>query len=102
MIDTLTEVIKTNIRGHKVFMSETVVGLYEICITLLRSDGITNPYTKAKALELMTMFVYSDQKKELMNDWLQSDIIKRFLMETTVQFYVDIEFAGQSMFYTKF
>lgn len=35
-------------------------------------------------------------------DFTKSEIINKHLMETVVKFYVDIEFAGQSMFYTKF
>ncbi len=49
----------------------------------------------------MTMFVYSDTKKQEL-DFTRSEIVNRYLMETVVQFYVDIEFAGQSMFFTKF
>ena len=58
-------------------MNETAITIYEFCITLLRTDSksITNPYTKAKALELMTNFIYSDRKKELMNEFVKSDII---------------------------
>jgi len=50
----------------------------------------------------MTLFVYSDQKKELTNYFLRSDIINRFFMETVISFYIDIEFAGSGMFFTKF
>ena len=32
----------------------------------------------------------------------KSPIIVEILMDTVVKFYVDIEFAGSSMFYTKF
>ena len=50
----------------------------------------------------MTLFVYSDQKKELTNYFLRSEIINRFFMETVISFYIDIEFAGSGMFFTKF
>lgn len=73
-------------------------------MTLIRTDSkaISNPYTKAKAIELITVFLYSDQKNQLMGDYSKSEIIKKYLIETVITFYVDIEFAGQSMFYTKF
>ena len=32
----------------------------------------------------------------------KSEIIVSKLMETVIKFYVDIEFAGSHMFYTKF
>ena len=103
-IDSISEIMKINSREHKAFMTETVVQIYEFCLIILRteSQAITNPYTKAKALELMTLFVYADRKKELTMELSKSDIIQQYLMETTLQFYVDIEFAGQSMFFTKF
>lgn len=50
----------------------------------------------------MTLYVYSDQKKELTNYFLRSEIINRFFMETVISFYIDIEFAGSGMFFTKF
>jgi hypothetical protein len=77
LIDGFSEIMKTNNREHKAYMNETAITIYEFCITLLRTDSksITNPYTKAKALELMTNFIYSDRKKELMNEFVKSDII---------------------------
>lgn len=85
-IDVFTELIKTNSKEHKAFTNETAVALYEFCIALLRTDSksITNPYTKAKALELMTMFIYSDRKQELTNEFSKSEIINRHLMSTVV------------------
>jgi Ubiquitin elongating factor core len=89
-IDSFTDIMRTNSREYRAFMPETIVSIYEFCLAILRTDqkSITNPYTKAKALELMTLFVYSDQKKELMNYFIKSDVINRFLMETVIQFYV--------------
>jgi len=103
-IDSFSDIMRTNSKEYRAFMPETIVSIYEFCLTVLRTaqKSITNPYTKAKALELMTLFVYSDQKKELMNYFMKSDVINRFFLETVIQFYVDIEFAGQSMFFTKF
>lgn len=68
MIDVITELIKINIQGHKAFSVETVINATEYCLTLLRTsnDVITNPYAKAKALELISIFHVSDQKKELL------------------------------------
>jgi hypothetical protein len=76
----------------------------EFCVATLRTDNkfITNPYTKAKALELMALFVRSDTKNEFMNYYNNSEVISKFFIETVIKFYVDIEFAGQSMFFTKF
>lgn len=37
-----------------------------------------------------------------MKEFNSSDIIKQALMETLIYFYVDVEFAGQNMFYSKF
>lgn len=37
-----------------------------------------------------------------MNYFMKSDMIQKYFMETVIKFYVDIEFAGQSMFFTKF
>jgi hypothetical protein len=42
----------------------------------------------------MTVFVYSDRKGELMSEYGKSPVINAKIMETVVQFYVDIEFAG--------
>lgn len=66
-IEVFTELIKTHPREHKAFLPETAVDIYEFCLALLRTDSksVTNPYTKAKALELMTIFVYADRKSEL-------------------------------------
>ena len=103
-IECFSDIMRANPRGYKAFMAETAVQIYEFCLAIIRTDqkSITNKYTKAKALELMTLFVYSDTKKELANDMNKSEIINRYLMETVVQFYVDIEFAGEGMFFTKF
>ena len=72
----------------------------------MRTDpkSITNPYTKAKALELIAVFMYVDEKKkELMPEFNNSVIVRNKLMETLITFYVQIEFSGSSsMFYTKF
>jgi hypothetical protein len=104
LIDSLTEVLKCNPREHKAYSNETIVGIYEFCLALLRTDNkyITNKYTKAKALELMTVFVYSDRKGELLQEYAKSPLITSKIMETVVHFYVDIEFAGEGMFFTKF
>lgn len=37
-----------------------------------------------------------------MKDFNASEIIRSKFMKTLVNFYVEIEFAGESMFYTKF
>ena len=57
---------------------------------------------KAKSIELIAIFIYADNKKEYMKDFNASEIIRSKFMETLVNFYVEIEFAGESMFYTKF
>lgn len=94
--DVFTELIKVNPKGHKMIQSETLLTIVEFCLSLVRTDqeAITNPYMKAKAIELITIFIYSDEKKELGLEFSKSDFIKNFLMETLIQFYVDIEFAG--------
>jgi hypothetical protein len=104
LIECFTDILKLNPKGFKAFMPDTAVAIYEFCIALIRTDSkiITNPYTKAKALELMTFFVYSDQKKELTSYFTRSEIVNKYFMETIIKFYVDIEFAGQGMFFTKF
>jgi len=50
------------------------------------------------------MIIQSDRKKEMANTLtMNSQIIKDLLMETTIKFYVDIEFTGSSSsFYSKF
>ena len=95
-IESISDILKVHPREHRAFSNEVILRIYEYCIALLRTDSksITNPYTKAKALELMTTFIYSDRKKELNNEFGKSEIICKFLMETTIAFYVDIEFAG--------
>ena len=62
MIECFSNILRINAKEYKAFMPDTAVAIYEFCIALLRTDqkSITNPYTKAKALELMTLFVYSD------------------------------------------
>ena len=104
LIDSFTEIIKLNPRGVKTFNPESIINLTEFCITILRTDtkAISNPHVKAKALELIAIFIYADQKKEMMGDFNNSSVIKKFFMDTLVNFYVDIEFAGTGMFYTKF
>ena len=77
--------------------------LMEFCTVVLRTEkAISNPYSKAKALELISILIYTDRKKELPNIMTNnSEIIKEFFMETVTHFYVDIEFAGGQgdMFY---
>jgi len=105
MIEVFTEILKIHPRGVFAFSKEVVVNMIEFCIAILRSkkECITNPYAKAKALELVSIFVQTDQKKELMLDLTNSEVIRDHFIETIIHFYVDIEFAGDShMFYTKF
>lgn len=104
LIESFSEILKFNPKEHKALTNETIVSLYEFCIALMRTEPryITDHYTKAKALELMTIFVYSDRKGELMSEYSKSPLITSKIMETMIQFYVDIEFAGQGMFFTKF
>jgi Ubiquitin elongating factor core len=74
LLTSFSEVMKCNPKEHKAFSIDTIIGLHEFCIALIRTDQrcITNPYTKAKALELMTIFVYSDRKGELINEYSKS------------------------------
>lgn len=67
MIDVISEIIKVNIQGYKAFKIETILDATEFCLALLRTEAevITNPYIKAKALELIAIFHQADQKKEL-------------------------------------
>ena len=104
LIDSFTEILKSNTRPSKVFSKETVIAVFEFCIILIRTDGktITQPYVKANALELINYFLYSDEKGELTSEFAKSPVISSKIMETVVKFYVDIEFAGQGMFFTKF
>ena len=106
LIDSFTEIIKISPRGINIFAKETIVNLTEFCLTIIRTDSktISNPYTKAKALELIATFMYADDKKKELTAALgSSEPIKHYFMSTLIQFYVDIEFTGSSsMFYTKF
>lgn len=105
MIEAFTELLKFHIKGTCAIQKEMMINLTEFCLAILRtnSKAISNPYIKAKALELIAIFIQADYKKELSKDFANSDIVKHTLMETLIQFYVDIEFAGSSsMFYTKF
>jgi len=104
MIDTFTEILKASQKHYKVYAVETIVALWEFCITVIRTETkvLTQPYVKANALELMTLFIYTDEKKELTPELSKSPVISRTLMDTVLKFYVDIEFAGQGMFFTKF
>lgn len=83
-------------KGAKILPVESIINLTEFSLIILRTDSktITNPYIKAKAVELITIFIYADQKKELTGAYLGSEIIVSKLMETLIAFYVDIEFAG--------
>jgi hypothetical protein len=96
LIESFECVIHVNQRQCKAFTAETAVAVLEFCLATLRTDNkfITNPYTKAKALELMALFVRSDTKNEFMNYYNNSEVISKFFMETVIKFYVDIEFAG--------
>jgi hypothetical protein len=71
LIEAFTELIKLSPKGAHMLQKETVINLTEFCITILRTNtkAISNPYTKAKALELIAIFIYADSKKELMMDF---------------------------------
>ena len=58
MFDVITEIIKISPVGHKTLSTEMIINMSEFCIALLRTDSvvITNPYIKAKALEIMAIF----------------------------------------------
>lgn len=75
----------------------------EFCTVVLRTEqAISNPHSRAKALELISILIYADRKRELANVMTNnSEIIKEFFMETITKFYVDIEFSGGQgdMFY---
>ena len=62
MFDIMTEIIKISPIGHKTFSAEMIINMSEFCIALLRTDSavITNPYIKAKALEIMAIFHQAD------------------------------------------
>lgn len=81
----LTEAVKFNPRGHKSLQPETIINLTEFSLTLLRTDSnvVTNPYLKAKALELIVIFLYSDSKKELTSQFSHSQIIHVSLLLLT-------------------
>ncbi len=85
-IEAFSDILRVNPREYKAFMPDTAVAIYEFCIGLIRTESkiITNPYTKAKALELVTLFVYSDRKKELTTYFIRSDTINRFFMQTII------------------
>ncbi len=86
LIEAFTELIKLNSKGAAALQKETIINLTEFCLAILRtnSKAISNPYIKAKALELIAIFIYADQKKELMKDFNNSEIIKSKLMETLI------------------
>ena len=104
LLDIVSEILKVSPHGHRAFSPDFITNATDFCLTLLRTEAevITNPYIKAKALELIALFHQADQKKELMPYFAKSPVIVEILMETVIKFYVDIEFAGSSMFYTKF
>jgi len=58
MIDVMSEIVKISPFGHAAFSSETVVNVTEFCLAILRTEQsvVTNPYVKAKALELVSIF----------------------------------------------
>lgn len=62
LIEAFTELIKLNIKGVGAIQKETIINLTEFCLAILRtnSKAISNPYIKAKALELVAIFIYAD------------------------------------------
>ena len=64
LVETFDSIIRTNSKECRAFLPETAVSIFEFCLTIIRTDqkSITNPYTKAKALELMALFIQSDTK----------------------------------------
>ncbi len=71
---------------------------------MIRTDSkvITQHHFKQEALELMMLFTYLDEKGELIPELQKSKMIASKIMETVVKFYVDVEYAGQGMFFAKF
>lgn len=62
MLDIVSEVLKVSPLGHKTFAPEFIINATDYCLTLLRTDAevITNPYIKAKALEMIALFHQAD------------------------------------------
>ena len=58
MIDVMTEIIRLNPINHKAFKDESIIDVTEFCIAILQTDSkvITNPYIKAKAIDLLAVF----------------------------------------------
>ena len=86
LIEVFSELIKLNPKGSMVFQKETIITLFEFCLIIMRTnaESISNHYIKAKALELIAIFIYADEKKQMMMDFTNSDIIKQTLMDTLV------------------
>jgi len=64
VIEFNTHVLKTNPKGISVFQPDYLVDLVEFCIIVVRSGKcISNPYSKAKALQLISYLIQADKKK---------------------------------------
>ena len=54
-------------------------------------------------VDLLSIIIYSDAKKQVTGHIIASPIVKEFFMAAIVKFYVEIEVAGSSeMYYAKF
>ena len=54
--------------GIKLFPAVYLLQLVEFCILVVRTEkSISNPYSKAKALQLISFLVMVDKKKQMAN-----------------------------------
>lgn len=105
IVEFQSHLLRSSPKGIKVFPADYLLQLVEFCVLVVRTEQcISNPYSKAKALQLVSYLIQADKKGEMANTiTMGSQVIKDLLMETTIKFYVDIEFTGSSdSFYTKF
>jgi len=72
-----------------------------LTVVLSEIDVISNPYTKAKILQLVAFIGHDNPQIE--NVYANNDVAIKNLTRALVKFYIDIEFTGQSQqFYAKF
>lgn len=109
MIELYNFTFTNNRQQILTFQREDLINIIEQAIVVLRSkEAITNPYHGAHLVERMSQLVYHEVKTNngslgLEQLYLGNKTIVNYLMESIMEFYVDIETTGSSnQYYEKF
>lgn len=85
-------------KGESNYMDEYITFM---TILLCDNEMISNPYSKAKIVELISFFGYENNL--IRSTYESNEVAQRVLIQGLVKFYIDIEFTGAShQFYAKY